>query len=48
MYTQKMYIQIQNVTTYLYIQALLHVSANICHLQGGNDTKLLLVLYRQI
>jgi hypothetical protein len=35
----KMYIQYVNITSYLYIQALLYVVANVRHLQGVDDTK---------
>ena len=39
-YTNKYTYNMQNVTNYLYIYALLHVSANIGHLQGEDyDTK---------
>jgi len=28
----------RKITSYLYIQSLLHILANVCHLHGDNDT----------
>ena len=38
LYTPNAY-KMCKITSYLYIQSLLHILPNICHLQGDNDTK---------